>query len=76
MNWRCWPWKTSASSAFDVRVSLHILTRPDDALAGGVIATLGRHSDVRVKVVDLAVPQPDYAELLEEIFAADSVAVW
>jgi hypothetical protein len=59
-----------------VRVTLHILTRPDDAPAGGVIATLGKRSDVQVKVVDLAVPHPDYAKLLEEIFAADSVAVW
>jgi len=59
-----------------MRATLHILTRPDDALARGVIATLGKHPDAQLKVVDLAVPQPDYAKLLEEIFAADSVAVW
>ena len=59
-----------------MRITLHILTRPDDALAGGVIATLGKQSDVQVKIVDLAVPKPNYSEMLEEIFAADSVAVW
>jgi len=76
MSWRRWPWKTPTSSAFNMRATLHILTRPDDALARGVIATLEKHPDAQLKVVDLAVPQPDYAKLLEEIFAADSVAVW
>ncbi len=59
-----------------MRVILHILTKPDDPLPGGVIATEQKHPDVQVNVVDLTVPEPDYTKLLEEIFLADSIAVW
>ena len=55
---------------------LHIVTRSNDALAAGIIALQQKRPDAQVKVVDLTTPEPDYAKLLEEIFAADSVAVW
>ena len=59
-----------------MRVVLHILTRPDDALAQQVIATQRKQPDQEVHVVDLNAGEPDYARLLQQIFAADSVAVW
>jgi len=55
---------------------LHILTKPADRLAGEIIARQTSQSDVKVVVVDLTRPEPDYAALLERIFAADSVTVW
>ena len=60
-------------------VQLHILTRPDDALASEVIAQqvkLSLEIEVRVVLLTEETPSPDYAVLLEQIFAADSVAVW
>jgi hypothetical protein len=59
-----------------MRVVLHILTRPDDTLAQAVIARQREQQDQEVSVVDLAAAEPDYPKLLQEIFAADSVAVW
>jgi len=35
-----------------------------------------RTAGLQVRVVDLTVPAPDYAKALDEIFAAESVAVW
>jgi len=55
---------------------LHIVTRANDALAAAAIATQQKRPEAQVKVVDLTAEEPDYAKLLEEIFAADSVAVW
>jgi len=55
---------------------LHIVTRSNDALAAGIIALQQKRPDAQVKVVDLTTPEPDYAKLLEEIFQADSIAVW
>jgi hypothetical protein len=57
-------------------VHLHILTRPEDAVAAEVIAIQRQGADREIRVVDLTQPEPDYAALLAEIFAADSVAVW
>ena len=59
-----------------MRVVLHILTQPDDTLAQEIIARQREHSDQEVNVVDLTAAEPDYARLIQEIFAADSVAVW
>jgi hypothetical protein len=55
---------------------LHIVTRPNDALAAAVIATQRKREGAQVKVVDLTTPEPDYSALLEAIFAADSISVW
>ena len=45
-------------------------------MANQVIAAHQNQPDLGVNVVDLAAPEPDYDKLLEDIFAADSVAVW
>lgn len=57
-------------------VALHILTRPADALAEDIIARQRTQAEQTVEVVDLTAGAPDYGDLLERIFAADSVAVW
>jgi hypothetical protein len=59
-----------------MRTALHIVTRPNDSLAVEVIAAQRRQPGLEVQVADLTVPEPDYAKLLEDIFTADSVAVW
>ena len=55
---------------------LHILTRPDDALAREVMARQESDAGYNIQKVDLTLPAPDYKELLEKIFAADSVECW
>lgn len=57
-------------------IQLHLLTRPEDALALQVIERQRQLPEAEVVVVDLAGPDPDYGVVLEQIFAADSVAVW
>lgn len=55
------------------------MTQSDDTLAElaqRVIAGQRAERDQEVHVVDLTSKEPDYAKLLDEIFAADSVAVW
>jgi len=59
-----------------MRVVLHILAQPDDELARNVIAQQSADSELQVKVSDLRTVVPDYTGLIEEIFAAESVAVW
>jgi hypothetical protein len=59
-----------------MRQALHILTKPEDDLAEVVIDAQRRLPDHGVEVVDLTVPEPDYRDLLEKIFRADSVQVW
>lgn len=59
-----------------MRRVLHILTRADDALAREVMDRQKSIPDHKVEAVDLTVPSPDYKELLEKIFAADSVESW
>ena len=75
-NWRRSSRKTIASCVSDMRVVLHILTRPDDAVAQEIISRQREESGQEVNVVDLTAAVPDYTRLLEEIFAADAVAVW
>src|SRR5207249_2554164 len=75
-SWRRSRWRIITSSAFDMRAVLLIVTRANDALAAATMATQQKRPETQVKVVDLTAPEPDYAKLLEEIFAADSVAVW
>jgi hypothetical protein len=59
-----------------MRRVLHILTRPEDALARGVIARQRSLAENQIEVVDLNGPAPDYRELLEKIFASDSIETW
>jgi hypothetical protein len=55
---------------------LHILTRPNDALAREVMARQKSGGENTVEAVDLTLPAPDYKELLGKIFAAESVECW
>lgn len=56
---------------------LHILTRTDDPLAESIIEHQRQEpADQQVVVIDLTIPAPEYERLLDEIFAAESVAVW
>ena len=66
----------AAPAARQGRVVLHVLTRADDGVALEVVQRQQRQGLVTVQVADLASPTPDYAALLEAIFAADTVAVW
>ena len=59
-----------------MRVVLHILTRPEDTLAQQVISGQRNQPGQEVNIVDLTAAEPDYAKLVLDIFAADSVAVW
>jgi hypothetical protein len=59
-----------------MRLLLHILTRPDDALAREIITRQQGGGENKTVVADLTQPQPDYKELLDNIFAAESVQVW
>ena len=55
---------------------LHILTRPEDSLAQTLIARQQQQPDLQALIVDLTQPEPDYEDLLQKIFAADSVQAW
>lgn len=59
-----------------MRTILHIKSDTADALAEQVIAAHVADEDIREEIVDLNVDQPDYAALVDKIFAADAVAVW
>jgi hypothetical protein len=59
-----------------MRILLHILTRPDDALAREIITRQQSDGGNKTIVADLTKPEPDYKQLLENIFAADSVQIW
>jgi hypothetical protein len=56
--------------------TLHILTKPNDALANDLIAKEKAMATSASEVVDLTTGEPDYKLLVEKIFAADSVQVW
>ena len=57
-------------------IVLHILTKPDDPLAQAVLARQQQQPELRIEVADLTRVEPDYPELLRQIFSADSVQVW
>jgi len=59
-----------------MRAVLHLLTRPTDSLASDVITLQKSEPELRVSVIDLTKPEPDYAKVLEEVFQSDSVEVW
>ena len=59
-----------------MRLLLHILTRPDDAFAQETIVRQQSGGENKIVVADLTKPPSDYKELLENIFAADSVQTW
>ena len=55
---------------------LHVLTRENDLLAKQIMAQERALPNCEVELVDLTTGRPDYADLLQKIFVADSVAVW
>ncbi len=57
-------------------VLLHILNRPADALVEAILAAQRADPVNTVIVIDLAKPDADYEELVDQVFAADSVASW
>ena len=59
-----------------MKTILHIITSKDDALSDEIIRLQGGLPECRVESVNLAEANPDYAQLVRRIFAADSVAVW
>lgn len=59
-----------------MKTSLHIRTHSADHLAEKVISSQLADDQLKVLVVDFRVEQPDYQRALEQIFEADSIAVW
>ena len=59
-----------------MRTVLHLLTRPNDLLAAEVITLQKNTPELELHVIDLTAAEPDYANVLDEIFKADSVEVW
>ncbi len=55
---------------------LHILTKPDDALAAQIISAQKTKPENKIEVVDLTKPDSDYKALVEKIFESDSIQVW
>ena len=59
-----------------MRHILHILTQTERDLAGLVIDAQKTETGVQVSAVDMTSGDVNYDDLLEQIFAADSVQVW
>ncbi|HXG47327.1 MAG TPA: hypothetical protein VNO52_06865 [Methylomirabilota bacterium] len=60
-----------------MRRILHVITRPElPAVARAIQDWQQRQPGLEVQVVDLAAAEPDYAALLEAVFAADVVETW
>ncbi len=55
---------------------LHILTKKDERTATDIIRAQAQMPDSHVEVVDLNGGEPNYDELLQKIFRAESVQVW
>jgi len=59
-----------------MKTVLHILTKPDDALARSIVDAQRGNAGLSVKTADLTGAAIDYEKLLEEIFSADAIHVW
>jgi len=59
-----------------MRHILHIITKPDDALAQAIIEQQRRAPNRKTETVDLTQKNPSYDELVTKIFDADSIEVW
>ena len=59
-----------------MRHILHILTETDRGLASSVIDSQKAETGIQVEAVDMASGDVNYDQLLDQIFAADSVQVW
>ncbi len=76
-NWPRAPRSANVCFAFKIVLRLlHVLTKENDALPAEMIGQQRDQSAGEVVVIDLNQGPVDYAVLLQEIFAADSVEVW
>jgi hypothetical protein len=55
---------------------LLIVTQNADGLTQEILAQEQAQPDRAMEIFDLTVAEPDYAALLEKVFAADAVQVW
>lgn len=63
---------------------LHLITEAKDDLCEQIISQMGKEPELEQEVVRLdrgeagieLKAEPDYAELVEKVFAADAVHVW
>ena len=55
---------------------LHVVTRPLDAMARGIVEATRVDPGLRVEVVDLNAGEPDYGALVGRIFESDAIATW
>jgi hypothetical protein len=59
-----------------MRILLHILTQPEDDLGHQVIGHQLSDPENEVRIYDLTQPDPNYDELLRQIFQADGILLW
>ena len=59
-----------------MRTILHLLSRPEDELTRELIARQLALTETKIEVADLNGAAPDYDDVVEKIFSADSVEVW
>lgn len=59
-----------------MKIQLHIVTRPLEASKVELLEAICREPSLEVRVVDLTASQPDYRDLVEAIFTANSVVTW
>lgn len=59
-----------------MKTILHILTAEPDAFVADLMSRQRVLPDCAIEVVDLTVSSPDYRELLDQIFHADSIVTW
>lgn len=55
---------------------LHIVTKANDTLAEQTIKRQQESSENKVEVADISKGQANYQQLVDKIFAADSIQVW
>ena len=59
-----------------MRRILHITTRPESNFARELFERQKKDPANEVRHIDLTVPEPDYNDLLDKVFDADSVQCW
>lgn len=59
-----------------MKTILHILTRENDPLARECMDNERAHAETRVVVLSLTTSNPNYDQLLDQIFEADSISIW
>ena len=59
-----------------MKSNLHILTRPEDSLAAEIIRRQQADAGLEIRVIDLTKAEVSYEALIQEIFQAESLALW